>query len=320
MMKIIVLDGQSANPGDLSWEGLAAFGELQVYPQTSKEHLLERAQGAEVLLTNKVLLLKEQLEKLPGLRYIGVLATGYNVVDLEECRRRDIAVTNIPGYSSHSVCQLTFGLILGLTHQLVHHNRLVTDRSWSRSAEPCLIDRPLVELAGLRLGLVGFGQIAQEVTRVALAFGMRVQVYTAHPEQYRADWPQLQFVTRDELTAESDLISLHCPLSEATRHLVDSDFLLRMKPGALLVNTARGLVVDEAAVASALQQGALAGYAADVLGVEPPPEDYPLLDAPNCLLTPHIAWGTRAARNRLIEVAVDNLAAFSDQRRLNRIV
>ena len=320
MMKIVVLDGHSANPGDLSWDGLAACGELQVYPRTSESELIERAAGAEVLLTNKVVLMVPQLEQLPGLRYIGVLATGYNVVDPEACQRRGIALTNIPGYSTSSVCQMTFALILGLTQQLLHHNRLVRDRSWSRSGEFCLIDRPLIELQGLRLGLVGFGQIAREVARVALAFGLELQVFTAHPQHYRDDWPQVHFVDLDELKRGSDLISLHCPLTDQTLRLVDADFLRGMKPGALLINTARGPVVDEAAVAAALRSGELAGYAADVLGIEPPPEDHPLLDVPNCLLTPHIAWGTLAARRRLIEIAVANLRSFVAGGRENRIV
>lgn len=318
-MKIVVLDGHSANPGDLNWDGLSEFGSLQVYPQTTTEQLLERARGAEVLLTNKVPLMAEQLEQLPELRYIGVLATGFNVVDLEACRARQIAVTNIPGYSTHSVCQLTFGLILSLAHQLPHHNRLVTERSWSHSGEFCLIDRPLFELAGLNLGLVGFGQIAREVAQVAAAFRMQVLVSTAHPQHYQRDWPAVRFVDLEALAAESDLISLHCPLNAATEHLVNADFIQRMKDGALLINTARGQVVDEEVVADALRKGVLAGYAADVLGVEPPPADHPLLDAPNCLLTPHIAWGTRAARKRLIGIACENLAAFVAQRMQNRI-
>ena len=319
-MKIVVLDGHSANPGDLSWDGLAEFGELQVYPRTTKDEVLARAEGAEVLITNKVFLLRTELEQLPDLRYIGVLATGFNVVDIEACRQRQIAVTNIPGYSSHSVCQMTFALILGLSHQLLHHNELVRNRSWSHSAEPCLIDRPLLELLGLSLGLVGFGQIAREVAQVALAFGMQVQVYTAHPEQYRIDWAQIEFVDLEQLIVSSDLISLHCPLNEQTAQLVDAGFIARMKAGALLINTARGRLVDEAAVAVALQNGTLAGYAADVLAVEPPPVDHPLLDAPHSLLTPHIAWGTAAARHRLIGIAQQNLRSFVEGGQQNRIV
>ncbi len=319
-MKIVILDGHGANPGDLSWEGFATLGELKIYPRTAASELIARAQGAEVLLTNKVFLLQPELEQLPELRYIGVLATGYNVVDIETCRQRQIAVTNIPGYSSHSVCQMTFALILGLTHQLLHHNRLVKDLSWSRSAEPCLIDRPLIELAGRTLGLIGFGQIAREVARVAQAFGMNVQVFTAHPENYRNDWPTIHFVSLEKLVASSDIISLHCPLNDQTQGLVDSRFLGQMKAGALLINTGRGLLVDEATVAKALHDGQLAGYAADVLGVEPPPEDHPLLSAPNALLTPHIAWGTVAARQRLITLALENLQAFAGGEVKNRIV
>lgn len=319
-MKIVILDGHSTNPGDLSWEELGDFGDLQVYPQTSGEEILARAQGAQALLTNKVALRKPQLDQLPELRYIGILATGYNLIDLVECEKRGIAVTNIPGYSSHSVCQMTFALILNLTNHLLHHNRLVTDRSWSRSSEPCLIERPLIELAGLKLGLVGFGQIAQEVAKVALAFGLRVRAMTAHPERYRQDWPQVRFGDLVQLRRECDIISLHCPLNEETSGLVNRDFLLEMKPGALLINTARGQVVDEPAVAAALHAGELAGYAADVLGCEPPALDHPLLDAPNTFLTPHIAWGTVAARRRLIAIALDNLRSFAEGGRKNRLV
>jgi glycerate dehydrogenase len=319
-MKIVVLDGQSANPGDLSWEGIAQFGELLVYPQTSAEALIARAQGAMALITNKVFLRQKELAQLTDLRYIGVLATGFNVVDIECCRKRQIAVTNIPGYSSHSVCQMTFSLILGLVTQLLHHNELVRDRSWSRSSEPCLINRPLIELAGLSLGLIGFGQIAREVARVAQSFDLKVQVFTAHPEQYRGDWPEINFVDLNQLVSSCDLISLHCPLNDKTARMVDEDFIARMRSGALLINTARGLLVDEAAIASALLDGSLAGYAADVLSTEPPPENHPLLDAPNCLLTPHIAWGTGAARQRLLNIAADNLQSFVEGGQLNRIV
>ncbi|WP_020678343.1 D-2-hydroxyacid dehydrogenase [Geopsychrobacter electrodiphilus] len=318
-MKIVVLDGHAANPGDLSWDELETCGELQVYPRTAPHELLERAQGAEILLTNKVLLLQPELEQLPALRYVGVLATGVNVVDVDCCRKRHIAVANIPGYSSASVCQMTFALMLGLAHQLRHHDELVHNRAWSRSAEPCFIDRPLLELAGLNLGLIGFGQIAREVARVAQAFGMQLQVYTTHPENYREAWPQVRFVGLDQLVDCSDLISLHCPLNPRTRTLVDADFITRMKPGALLINTARGLLVDEMAVAAALKDGLLAGYGADVMGTEPPPADHPLLDAPNALLTSHIAWGTGAARQRLMRVASENVKSFMAGGRLNRI-
>ncbi len=320
MTKIVVLDGHSANPGDLSWDGLTPFGDLQVYPRTLAEELISRAQGAEVLVTNKVFLRQAELAQLPNLRYVGVLATGFNVVDIDACRQRQIAVTNIPGYSSHSVCQMTFALILSLTHQLLHHNELVRNRNWSQSAEPCLIDRPLIELTGLSLGLIGFGQIAREVAQVAQAFGMQVQVFTVHPEKYSADWPQIRFVDLEQLVISSDLVSLHCPLTAQNVRMVDAGFLARMKVGALLINTARGLLVDEDAVAVALHNGSLAGYAADVMAVEPPPDDHLLLDAPNCLLTPHIAWGTGAARQRLINIAVENLKSFVEGGQLNRIV
>jgi glycerate dehydrogenase len=319
-MKIVILDGHATNPGDLSWEELATCGELKVYPRTAAQEIIERAGAAEILLTNKVFLLRTELEQLPALRYIGVLATGFNVVDIEVCRQRQIAVTNIPGYSSASVCQMTFALMLNLAQQVGHHAELVRTRAWSRSNEPCFIDRPLLELAGLTLGLVGFGQIARAVARVAQAFGMQVQVMTAHPENYRETWPQVAFVSKEQLMTEADLISLHCPLNDQTGQLVDAAFIAGMKPGALLINTARGLLVDEMAVGAALKTGQLGGYAADVMGTEPPPADHPLLDARNCLLTSHIAWGTSAARQRLVDTAIANLKSYLAGGRLNRIV
>jgi len=311
-MKIVVLDGYALNPGDLSWEGFENLGDCAVYERTPKELLMERAAGAEVLLTNKVLLGHAEMARLPQLRYIGVLATGYNVVDIGAAREAKITVTNVPAYSTASVAQMVFSLLLEMTQQVGHHSRLVREGRWTASPDFCFWDRPLVELEGLTLGVVGFGAIGRRVASLGRAFGMEVLVHTGHPEIYRdtAEGREVNFVGLDELFERSDVVTLHCPLTEATREMVDRRRLALMKPGAYLINTGRGPLVDEAALAEALNAGRLAGAGLDVLSAEPPPADNPLLTAANCIITPHIAWASRAARARLMETAVGNLAAF----------
>jgi glycerate dehydrogenase len=311
-MKIVVLDGYALNPGDLSWQVLEALGDCTVYERTPKELVIERAAGAEILLTNKVVLGSEQLAQLPQLRYIGVLATGYNVIDVEAARRHNVTVTNVPAYSTASVAQMVFALLLELTQQVGHHARLVREGRWSASADFCFWDRPLVELEGLTLGIVGFGAIGRRVARLGRAFGMEVLVHTAHPEKYRQteEGRPARFIGLDDLFRASDAVSLHCPLTEETRELVDARRLELMKPSAFLINTGRGPLVDEAALAAALNAGRIAGAGLDVLTAEPPPAGNPLLQAANCCITPHIAWATRAARQRLMATAVENLRAF----------
>ncbi len=311
-MKIVVLDGYALNPGDLSWQGLEALGDFTVYDRTSREELLERAQGAEIVLTNKVVLDRESLGRLPRLKYIGVLATGYNVVDAEAARERGIAVTNVPAYSTASVAQMVFALLLELTQQVGHHAHLTRWGHWSESRDFCFWDRPLVELDGLHLGVVGFGAIGRRVAQIARAFGMTVLVHTAHPEKYRQvlEAGGARFVGLDEIFAESDVISLHCPLTPETKAMVDARRLALMKPTAYLINTGRGLLIDEEALAQALKEKRLAGAGLDVLSTEPPPGNNPLLTAPNCFVTPHIAWATLAARERLMATVVANVQAF----------
>lgn len=312
-MKIVVLDGYTLSARDLNWDGLRALGAVTVHERTPPEQVVARAREAEVVLTNKIVLDAAVIAQLPRLRYIGVLATGFNVVDLQAARRRDIPVTNVPGYGTRSVAQMVFALLLEMTQQVGHHSRLVREQGrWRDSPDFCFWDRPLLELDGLTMGLVGFGRIGRQVAAIARAFGMRVQACTAHPDRYR-DWQQrgeVVFVGLDELLAHSDVVSLHCPLSPETHHLIDARRLALMKPGALLVNTARGPLLDEQAVAAALDRGALGGLGADVLSSEPPEADNPLLTAPNAVLTPHIAWATRQARQRLMAIAVDNVRAF----------
>jgi glycerate dehydrogenase len=311
-MKIVVLDGYALNPGDMSWKELEALGDCTVFERTPNDLISERAAGAEIILTNKVVLGPEQLAQLPHLRYIGVLATGYNVVDVEAARQRNVTVTNVPAYSTASVAQMAFALLLELSQQVGHHARLVREGRWTASVDFCFWDRPLVELDGLTLGIVGFGAIGRRVARLARAFGMEVLVHTAHPEKYRetAEGREARFVGLDELFRASDAISLHCPLTGETRALVDARRLDLMKPTAFLLNTSRGPLVDEAALAAALNAGRIAGAGLDVLSVEPPPVGNPLLQAANCCITPHIAWATRAARQRLMTTAVENLRAY----------
>lgn len=321
-MKIVVLDGHTLNPGDLSWSDLAALGDLQVYDRTAPELLLDRAVDAEILLTNKVSLDSSLIAALPKLRYVGVLATGYDVVDIPAANRHDIVVTNVPGYSTSSVVQMVFALLLEMTQQVGHYSRLVRQEGrWTGSPDFCFWDRPLRELAGLRMGLVGFGKIGRQVARVAAAFGMRVQVHTAHPDKYR-HWQEtegIEFSGLEQLFAQSDVVSLHCPLTEDTAGLVNSSLLQMMKRRALLINTARGPLLDEQAVACALNSGRLAGLGTDVLSSEPPSVDNPLLAAANVHITPHIAWATEEARRRLLDIAVANIKSFLSGKVVNGV-
>jgi glycerate dehydrogenase len=317
-VKIVVLDGYTLNPGDLSWEDLRALGDCVVYDRTPPPLVLERAAEAEVVLTNKTVLTADHIHHLPKLRYLGVLATGYNVVDREAARERAIAVTNVPAYSTPSVVQLTFALLLELALHMGHHAQTVREGKWSRSADFAYWDHPLLELAGLTMGLVGFGRIGRAVARVALAFDMQVLVHTPHPPE-SAPVP-VEFAGLDELFRRSDVISLHCPLTPQTKGLAGRDRLALMKPTAFLLNTGRGPLVDEAALAEALNAGLIAGAGLDVLAVEPPPADHPLQGARNCVITPHIGWATRAARARLMAVAIANVKAFLRGQPENRAI
>ncbi len=318
-MKIAVLDGHALNPGDLSWDELRALGECVVYPRTPPEQVMERAAGAEAVLTNKTVLTRAHLEALPDLRYVGVLATGYNVVDVDAARARGIAVTNVPGYGTPSVAQMTMALLLELTLHVGAHAQSVREGQWSRSPDFAYWNTPLTELSGLTLGIVGFGDIGQAVARLAQAFGMTVLAHRRPRSGVPDDLRAVRFVERESLLRESDVVSLHCPLTPETAHLIDAASLALMRPSAFLLNTSRGGLVDAPALAEALTQGRLAGAALDVLETEPPPADNPLLRAPNCLITPHIAWATRAARERLLRAVTDNLRAFQQGEPRNRV-
>ncbi len=305
---IAVLDGYTLNPGDLSWAGLEALGSCTIHDRTAPAEVLPRAQGAAIVLTNKVALSSETLRALPQLRYVGVLATGYNVVDTGAARELGIVVTNVPAYSTASVAQLVFALLFELTLHTGHHDRRVRAGAWSASPDFTFRDRPLIELDGRTFGVVGYGRIGAAVTRIAAALGMQVLVHTRSRPEVTA--VPVESVDLDTLFRRSDVVSLHCPLTPETRHLVDDARLSLMKPDAYLINTARGPLVDEAALFRALTENRLAGAGLDVLSSEPPPADHPLLAAPRCIITPHVGWGTTAARARLMREVVENVRAF----------
>lgn len=311
-MKIVVLDGYALNPGDLDWVPLEALGEVEVHDRTGPEQTVSRAQGAQILLTNKVVLDRETIAALPELKYIGVLATGYNVVDLAAARERGIPVTNVPAYSTASVAQHVFALLLELAQNVAHHAHLSRWGHWSECPDFSFWDRPLHELEGLTLGIVGFGAIGQRVAQIGRAFGMKIRIYTAHPDRHAAEAQKVdgEFAELDDLFRTADVVTLHCPLTEETKSLVDDRRLSLMKPTAWLLNTGRGPLIDEEALARALKEKRIAGAGLDVLSQEPPPGNHPLLTAPNCLVTPHIAWATRAARLRLLSTAAANIASF----------
>lgn len=314
-MNIVVLDGYTLNPGDLSWDGLKQLGSSIIYDRTLPELVLERAREAEIILTNKTVLTREAILALPKLKYIGVLATGYNVVDIAAAKERGIAVTNVPDYGTSSVAQHTFALLLELTQRVGHHAQTVRDGAWTRSADFCYWDFPLIELHGLAFGIVGFGKIGRAVAKLADAFGMRVLV---HSRSKPKDLPQnYEFVNLDELLSRSDVVSLHCPLTPENKQFINAERLARMKQTAFVLNTSRGPLLDESAVANALNSGKLAGAGLDVLSVEPPKADNPLLTAKNCFVTPHVGWATRAARARLMEIAVGNIREFAAGRPRN---
>ncbi|SFD39803.1 glycerate dehydrogenase [Enterococcus casseliflavus] len=310
-MKIVVLDGYALNPGDLSWHGFEELGELTVYDRTSytdKQEIIERIGDAEAILTNKTPITADVLKACPQLTYIGVLATGYNVVDLAAAKEQGITVTNIPSYSTNAVAQATFALLLEVTNQVGHHNRSVHQGDWQTSKDFSYWQTPLMELAGKTIGLIGYGAIAQAVATIAHAFQLKVIYFNHRPKPAQADWAKQ--VSLAELYQEADIISLHVPQFPETEKMIDRTALSQMKSSAILINTARGGLIDEGAVAEALHTGQIAALAADVVSKEPIAADNPLLQAPNCYLTPHIAWAPVETRRRLMGIAVANLSGF----------
>lgn len=311
-MKIVVLDGYTENPGDISWAPFEALGELVVYDYTAPSEIFGRLEGVSVCLTNKTCFPKEVLEKLPDLKYIGCLSTGFNVVDVEYCREHGITVTNIPEYATFATAQMTIALLLEIANKAGHHSDLVHEGVWTRGRDFCFWDGPLTELYGKTLGLFGFGKIASRVSRIASALGMKVLACRRSEitEEMRKADPQVTFTDEETLWKESDVISFHCPLTPATTSLVNEKAISKMKDGVILINTSRGPVLDEAAVAKALKSGKVAALGADVVSVEPIREDNPLLTSPNTVLTPHIAWAPKETRLRLMDVAAGNLSSY----------
>ena len=314
-MKIVILDGFTANPGDLSWKGLEELGTLTVYDRTRPEETVARAADVDIVLTNKVIINREVMAQLPQLKYIGVLATGYNVVDIEAAHEHDIIVTNVPAYSTESVAQMVFAHLLTVTNRTEHYALQNRQGRWTKNPDFCYWDFSHMELAGKTFGIVGLGNIGRRVAEIALAFGMQVKALTSKSANTLPTG--IKKADLEELLATSDVISLHCPLTDATRHLINYETLSRMRPSAILINTGRGPLVDDQAVASALTSGQLAAFCADVLTEEPPKADNPLLSQPNAFITPHIAWATQEARTRLLQVAISNVKAFLDTKPQN---
>ncbi len=312
---IVVLDGHTLNPGDLSWSDLEPLGSLDVYERTSPAEVHKRASQATALLTNKVVLDRSLLEQLPSLRYVGVTATGFNIIDVDAARERGIVVTNAPAYSTDSVVQLTFALLFELTHQVGLHAEAVKGGKWAASPDFSFTESPLVEVANRTFGIVGYGTIGRAVARAARAFGMHVLAHTRTVPSTSDSG--VEFVDLETLFRRSDVISLHCPLTPETRHLVNRDRIEWMRSEAYLLNTGRGPLVDETALAEALEAGRIAGAGVDVLSTEPPSSDNPLPRAPRCVITPHLGWATVAARRRLMRIVVENLQAFLDGQPIN---
>ena len=312
MKKIVVLDGYAANPGDIGWEPWKALGELKVYERTAPEETVARCKDAEIVLTNKVIFDAKVIEALPALRYIGVLATGYNIVDLEAASKHGIIVTNIPAYSTLSVAQMVFAHLLNITHHVAQHAERVTNGAWQNSKDFCFWDSELIELDGLTLGIVGLGNIGRAVARIAQTFGMKVMAYSSKSEETLAEMGIRKAASYEDVFRTADVVSLHCPLNAQTKHLVNAERLALMKPSAILINTGRGPLIDEEALADALNSGKIYAAGVDVLTQEPPRAGSPLIGARNCYITPHVAWATRAARERLDKIAFDNVRAFLD--------
>ena len=302
-MKIVILDGYTENPGDLSWEGLEQLGELTVYEHTKTEEIISRIGDAELVITNKTPVSAETFAACPQIKYVGVLATGYNVVDVDDARERGIVVTNIPTYGTQAVAQYVFALLLELCHHVGHHSSAVQQGRWTEGRDFCFWDYPLIELAGKTMGIIGYGRIGHATADIARAFGMRVIAYDA---LCTGD----ELVSLDELLAQSDVISLHCPLNKENTGLINKEAIAKMKDGVMIINTARGPLINEADLREALLAGKVQGAALDVVSVEPIRKDNVLLGLENCLITPHIAWAPKESRQRLMDVAVKNLESF----------
>lgn len=316
-MKVVILDAYTENPGDLSWSWIEDYGaELVVYDKTETQDIIKRAEGAEILVTNKCTVTREIMEALPTLKYIQVIATGYNVIDCKAAKDNGIIVCNIPSYSTNGVAQLVFSLLLEMTQQVAVHNESVKNGDWVNCEHFCYRKTFLTELAGKTLGIIGFGKIGQAVAQIGNAFNMNVIAYSPRPKEYNG-FGKVTFVSLDEIKKESDAITLHCPLTDETAEIINSDFISQCKDGVYIINTARGGVVNEEAVAYALNSGKIAFFGADVLSCEPPKADNPLLACKNSIITPHIAWANYESRTRLMEIFKSNFKAYCDNKPIN---
>lgn len=308
-MNIVILDGYTLNPGDLDWDPVQKLGNVTLYDRSAPDQIIERSLNAEVVIVNKVVLSEAILDQLPQLKYIGVAATGYNNVDVTAARKHGIIVTNVKAYGPASVAQHTFALLLALVNRIETHSQSVFAGEWAASKDFCYWKSPLIELAGKTIGLIGLGDIGSQVAQIALAFGMKVISYRKNPDHTKN--PEIEMVALDEIFRQSDVISLHCPLTEETKEIINTKTLLQMKRSAFLLNTGRGPLINEAELANALKNNIIAGAGLDVLSTEPPASENPLLSAPNCIITPHIAWASFEARKRLLQMVADNLEAFT---------
>lgn len=316
-MKIVILDSFTVDQGELSWDRLKEIADVETYERTSPEDIITRCRGAEIVLTNKVVLDASVLNMLPRLQYIGVLATGYNVVDLEVATRQNIVVTNIPAYSTQSVAQMVFSHLLNVVSRVDYYARENRNGKWAKSADFCYLDHNLFELSNKNFGIVGLGNTGLATAQIALSFGMNVLAYTSKDEDELPDG--IAKVDLDTLFSKSDVLSLHCPLTDSTKHIINEERLKQMKDTAILINTGRGPLVNDKDVAEALYSGEIAAFCADVLTTEPATEDNPLISAPNSYITPHIAWATKEARQRLIDICIDNVQAFVDGEPQNQV-
>ena len=308
-MKIVVLDGYTLNPGDITWDGLKALGEVTLYDRTAAGDILDRIGDADAVITNKTPITRETLAAKPNIKYIGVLATGYNVVDVAAAKEKGIPVTNIPTYGTTAVAQYVFALLLEICHHVAHHAKTVADGRWAKSEDFCYWDFPLIELAGKTMGIVGFGRIGQNVSRIAEALGMNVLAFDERRNE-ALETEKTKYASLDEVLSKSDVVSLHVPLFDSTKGMINRDSIAKMKPGVIVINTSRGPLVVEADMAAALESGKVYHYGTDVVSTEPVLPENPLPRAKNCFVTPHIAWAPKEARTRLMNIAVENLAQF----------
>lgn len=315
-MKIVVLDGYTLNPGDITWEGFKKLGEFVCYDRTPADKILERIADADVVISNKTPITRETLNAKPNIKYIGVLATGYNVIDVAAAKEKGIPVTNIPTYGTTAVAQYVFALLLEFCHHVAHHADTVKQGRWAKSEDFCYWDYPLVELYGKTMGIVGFGRIGQNVAKIAVAFGMKVLAFDEYVNK-SLETPDIKYASLNDVLSQSDVVSLHVPLFDSTKGMINKDSIAKMKDGVVIINTSRGPLVVENDMVAALESGKVAGYATDVVAVEPILLSNPLPKTKNCLVTPHIAWAPKAARERLMKIAVDNLAAFSMGKPIN---